>query len=387
MESAIGSKPSHPALVPRLTSVAVDNPDQVGERAPLPVIVLDTPTNDQMGWSKAQLVARTRDVIEEAIRVGCPDVSRERIIYAVAGLCMCGAFTPLTKPVLSDDDDDDAGGKTNPGFRDFIGSTAADLLDWLLDRAVSAPLGGRGRKKLDAGLALRFLVACVNRVIELESLPDNGGKDDVDESLLRGLDWTGQVVRGKIVIPRHLRSKDLLTAAVLAGEKDEEDDRPVGPAGTWDAWGRRASGGMGGHAGYGQMPIPRQSRNNDYHMARAGSGEVDEFESRRSLDSSSSGDTGSGEGFANTWGDARAGIRTGSPVRMSAGGRNKAAAAAVSTSGESGNSNGWKSRSPPGAHEKQDGTVDILHAAVNGVSRGTGSGGAVMPSAGRYILY
>ncbi|KAJ3178674.1 hypothetical protein HK101_010124 [Irineochytrium annulatum] len=208
------------------------------------------------------------------------------------------------------------GGKTNPGFREFVGKSCTDLIDWLLDRAIEPPLGGRGRKKLDAGVALRFLVDVANRVIELEM---QGRKDDVDEALLRGLDLTGQVVRGKIVIPRHLRS--------------------------------------------------------DYNVTRGGSGEADENDIRQSADACAGGDTGSAEGAGST-GEKAAGTATGSPWRIGVGlgGRRRTAAS------DSGAGAGSKSKSPPRAPDA-DGNVDILHAAVNLVPRPTGTAAALLSPA------
>ncbi|KAJ3166571.1 hypothetical protein HK101_011912 [Irineochytrium annulatum] len=108
-------------------------------------IVFYSPTSEQHLWSKANLISRTRSVITSAIASLAPDVHPDRILYAVAGRC----FVPSApRPI---------GGRTNPGFREFEGSSAADLIEWLLDKAVEPPLGGRGRKKLDAGIALRLV--------------------------------------------------------------------------------------------------------------------------------------------------------------------------------------------------------------------------------------
>ncbi|KAJ3131261.1 hypothetical protein HK101_004747, partial [Irineochytrium annulatum] len=64
-------------------------------------------------------------------------------------------------------------------------------------------MGGRGRKRADPGVALRFVVDVVNHVLEAER---DGVKDEVDESVLRGMEWAGHALRGRIVLPRHLRS-------------------------------------------------------------------------------------------------------------------------------------------------------------------------------------
>ncbi|KAJ3173867.1 hypothetical protein HK101_011012 [Irineochytrium annulatum] len=169
---------SAPALVPTL--------DPSTSR-----ILLNPPTPQQLTWDHSALLLRTRSVVLDAIAASLPTAHPDRVLYAVAGRSFVAA---APRPI---------GGKTKPAYKEFGGSTADELLGWLLERAVAAPLGGRGRKKTEAGLALEFVVSVVNHVLEAELA---GRKDEVDENALRGMEWAGHQMKGKIMLPRHLRS-------------------------------------------------------------------------------------------------------------------------------------------------------------------------------------
>ncbi|KAJ3173350.1 hypothetical protein HK101_011067, partial [Irineochytrium annulatum] len=116
----------------------------------------------------------------------------DRLIYALVGR----VFSRLS-PVPF-------GGKLKPGFSSYTGTTPESCLDWMITKALEPPVRGRGRRGvLPPGGALEWLVGEGNEVMRIER---RGGKDEIDELLLRGMMRAGHfVMTGRAVIPMHLR--------------------------------------------------------------------------------------------------------------------------------------------------------------------------------------
>ncbi|KAJ3177071.1 Eukaryotic translation initiation factor 4E type 2 [Irineochytrium annulatum] len=197
--------PPHPPL-PKAGKIAT---------AKNPILTLMPPEGDELGWSRFDLQRHSGSTIRRAIAKALPTTHQDRVLFAIVGRCL----TPDAPRPL--------GGKTHPGYKDAEGTTATELVDWILGKAVEPPLGGRGRKRLDAGTALRFVVETANQVMEEERA---GEKDGVDESLLRGMDWAGTPMKGKVVIPRHLRAGMFIRAdTVYIPRTERRDSKSVSP--------------------------------------------------------------------------------------------------------------------------------------------------------------
>ncbi|KAJ3199318.1 hypothetical protein HDU67_002910 [Dinochytrium kinnereticum] len=119
-----------------------------------------------------------------------------RFIYALTGRVF---VVTAPRPI---------GGKREPGFRAFNGSSAEDVLDWILGIAAAAPLTGRGRKRQPPGEILRFVVGEMNLVLELSRRGEGrlGAKDEMDNLVLRGMAQAGHLPQtGRTLLPERLR--------------------------------------------------------------------------------------------------------------------------------------------------------------------------------------
>ncbi|KAJ3093692.1 hypothetical protein HDU96_002090 [Phlyctochytrium bullatum] len=151
------------------------------------------PTGAQCRWTASELLADCRLVILQAFRDS--GAAPDRLVYALAGRVF-NTTSPLPY-----------GGKKRPGFHAFRGTTADDVLVWILEKAVECPKRGRGRRGiLPPGGALRYVAREVNHLLGLQR---GNGKDLIDDMVLRGLTRTGhrQTYPGqRTLVPSHLRA-------------------------------------------------------------------------------------------------------------------------------------------------------------------------------------
>ncbi|KAJ3095806.1 hypothetical protein HDU97_006488 [Phlyctochytrium planicorne] len=93
--------------------------------------------------------------------------------------------------------------KVSPGFQNYTGETADDLLEWIMEKAIDPPLGGRGRRKEDPGTVMRFVVSKINEILGLLSRKE---KDAMDDAVLKGLVRAGHFEQsGRLMLPVYLR--------------------------------------------------------------------------------------------------------------------------------------------------------------------------------------
>ncbi|KAJ3021749.1 UNVERIFIED_CONTAM: hypothetical protein HDU68_009487 [Siphonaria sp. JEL0065] len=110
-----------------------------------------------------------------------------RFIYCVAGrLFFAAAPLPFGGPRIS------------PGFADFEGKDAEELLAFIISGAYKVYWNLRGRSALEA------VVESVNNILDWHM---RGMKDDLDELCLKGLKKAGHIEWfGGVDVPKHLRS-------------------------------------------------------------------------------------------------------------------------------------------------------------------------------------
>ncbi|KAJ3209214.1 hypothetical protein HDU67_006318 [Dinochytrium kinnereticum] len=176
-------------------------------------VQLRPPQDDEVRWDAKRLKRHCRLVLMEAAE--CIRMEPHRLIYAMAGKVF---VVTAPKPI---------GGKPSPGFKKFRGETPEELLGWILDKAVEAPLSGRGRKKVPPGTVLGFVVAQINEVIKMKS---NQEKDAMDDTVLRGMFRSGHLPEtgGKIVLPEYLRDRANDKEQRPAAQK--HDSRQISPS-------------------------------------------------------------------------------------------------------------------------------------------------------------
>ncbi|KAI8847749.1 hypothetical protein BC829DRAFT_418083 [Chytridium lagenaria] len=153
------------------------------------IILLHAPSPEQSRWTQPQLEEHCIQVF----RIAMDDCGthHDRLIYALAGrIFTINAPRPI-------------GGKKNPGFAEYSGSTTADLMAWIVAKAAEPPNTGRGRKRTTPGEALSYVVENFN---ELMALQRNRNKDAMDDVILKGMTKAGHIERsGRIVLPQYLR--------------------------------------------------------------------------------------------------------------------------------------------------------------------------------------
>ncbi|KAI8851931.1 hypothetical protein BC829DRAFT_415060 [Chytridium lagenaria] len=134
------------------------------------------PKDNQMTWTKEQLKQHCQNTILKVFNyLSSTSNYPERFIYALAGL-MFRQTSPY--PI---------GGKKAPGFRNFCGKTANDLLEWIATQIIIPPIMGRGHRLVEPGTCLRFCASKINEVIRWEI---DRRKDDLDNAVLHGLSKT-----------------------------------------------------------------------------------------------------------------------------------------------------------------------------------------------------
>ncbi|KAJ3199168.1 hypothetical protein HDU67_003066, partial [Dinochytrium kinnereticum] len=156
------------------------------------VIAIHSPSLEQSRWNQSQLEEHFEGVFRSAM-ADC-GTHPDRLIYALAGRTF-NVNSP--RPI---------GGKKNPGFAEYSGTTPEDLLQWLVTKAAEPPNTGRGRKRTAPGEALKFIVEQLN---ELMGLQRNRHKDAMDDAILKGMSKAGHIKSsGRIVIPQYLREDE-----------------------------------------------------------------------------------------------------------------------------------------------------------------------------------
>ncbi|KAJ3224946.1 hypothetical protein HDU81_008254 [Chytriomyces hyalinus] len=143
--------------------------------------------------SKDDMIEETYATLQQAFSHGRAAAnSIERCIYILAGFM----FWPHSALPFG-------GPKGNPGFTQFNGETAQDLLRFIVMGAVKKYRHMRGRDALD------LVVSSSNKVLELQQL---GAKDVMDEYMLKGMKKAGHVpFFGASYIPprlQHVREGD-----------------------------------------------------------------------------------------------------------------------------------------------------------------------------------
>ncbi|KAJ3118293.1 hypothetical protein HDU96_002731 [Phlyctochytrium bullatum] len=161
-------------------------------------LVAREPDGDKTGLNANQLLQRTVDVFYVALNAVCNNPCR--LIYAL------GSRVFTTKAVRP------LGGR-NPEFLEYDGETPEDFLEFILAKAIEPPMNGRGRKKVDPGECLQFVMLEMNDVIKLHR---NGCKDEIDNMLLTGMTKAGHIQLGnKIVIPADFRMERKVPLSVV----------------------------------------------------------------------------------------------------------------------------------------------------------------------------
>ncbi|KAJ3254384.1 hypothetical protein HDU77_004124 [Chytriomyces hyalinus] len=151
-------------------------------------------TSNRLHLEKYPYLSSKDDMIEATYATLQLAFSRqiERCIYILAGFM----FWPHSALPFG-------GPKGNPGFAQFNGETAQDLLRFIVTGAVKKYRHMRGRDALD------LVVGSANKVLELQQL---GAKDVMDEYMLKGMKKAGHVpFFGASYIPprlQHVPDKD-----------------------------------------------------------------------------------------------------------------------------------------------------------------------------------
>ncbi|KAJ3100395.1 hypothetical protein HDU96_010356 [Phlyctochytrium bullatum] len=151
-------------------------------------LVARNPIGDETTLTANEFLQQTMDMFYVALN----DVSNNpcRLIYALASRVFT---TKAIRPL----------GGRNPEFLEYDGDTPEDLLEFILSKAIEPPTNGRGRKKVEPGDCLSYVVKEMNDVIKLQR---NGCKDEIDNMLLAGMTRTGHIqLENRIVIPEDLR--------------------------------------------------------------------------------------------------------------------------------------------------------------------------------------
>ncbi|KAJ3224633.1 hypothetical protein HDU78_010866, partial [Chytriomyces hyalinus] len=126
-------------------------------------------------------------------------VSENRLIYITAGLM----FTPAAPTPFG-------GSKTRPGYTEYIGTTVASLLLYLVESSFKRYWTCRGREALD------FLVCCANKARKLHFV---GDADGLNELMLKGIKKAGHIAWNKPVrIPEALRHRQEVQSDVARSE-------------------------------------------------------------------------------------------------------------------------------------------------------------------------
>ncbi|KAJ3253684.1 hypothetical protein HDU77_004440, partial [Chytriomyces hyalinus] len=126
-------------------------------------------------------------------------VSENRLIYITAGLM----FTPAAPTPFG-------GSKTRPGYTEYIGTTVASLLLYLVESSFKRYWTCRGREALD------FLVCCANKARQLHFA---GDADVLNELMLKGIKKAGHIAWNKPVkIPEALRHRQEVQSDVAGSE-------------------------------------------------------------------------------------------------------------------------------------------------------------------------
>ncbi|KAJ3111258.1 hypothetical protein HDU96_005870 [Phlyctochytrium bullatum] len=156
------------------------------------VIEVMQPDNIQRHWTRHELQDHVYRTILDAFR-HTSETNPDRFIFALAGRL----FHPNSPyPV---------GGKKNPGYLNYRGEKARDLLTWIASQIIIPPVLGRGHRSVEPGTCLRY---CVDRVNEILGWERMGNKDDLDNAVLGGLAKTNQWERGsngQLLIPKQYR--------------------------------------------------------------------------------------------------------------------------------------------------------------------------------------
>ncbi|KAI8846767.1 hypothetical protein BC829DRAFT_418905 [Chytridium lagenaria] len=137
-------------------------------------------------------------------------------MYALAGK----VFSITSPPPFS-------GSKRHPGYLDFNGPSASDIIKWIVEKIFDRLEQGsinsserkskRTKKEVDV---LEFVVKSFNEVVK------ETGKDWMDDLVLRGLTRTGHyLVQGRAIIPKYLRAD-----GGVVGKKTTKKMMPVTPS-------------------------------------------------------------------------------------------------------------------------------------------------------------
>ncbi|KAJ3113320.1 hypothetical protein HDU96_003531 [Phlyctochytrium bullatum] len=155
-------------------------------------LVAREPIGDERRLTADELLQRTVDTFCVALNDVCKNP--RRLIYAMTSR----VFTPKAVRPL---------GGRSPEYLEYDGDTPEDLLEFILAKAIEPPRNGRGRKKVEAGECLQFVVREMNDVIKLHL---RECKDELDNLLLSGMTKTGHIELGnRIIIPEDLRHGSL----------------------------------------------------------------------------------------------------------------------------------------------------------------------------------
>ncbi|KAJ3118311.1 hypothetical protein HDU96_002468 [Phlyctochytrium bullatum] len=153
-------------------------------------LVARDPIGDETKLTSEQLLQQTMDVFYAALNDVCNNPCR--LIYSLASRVFT---TKAVRPL----------GGRSPEFLEYDGDTPEDLLEFILAKAIEPPTNGRGRKKVEAGECLEFVVQEMNDIIRIHR---NDGKDEIDNMLLSGMTKAGHItikLGNRIVIPEELR--------------------------------------------------------------------------------------------------------------------------------------------------------------------------------------
>ncbi|KAJ3113216.1 hypothetical protein HDU96_003650 [Phlyctochytrium bullatum] len=220
-------------------------------------VVCCQPTGNQVMWRFERMRDECVEAFNAAIRAthAVPD----RLIYAFASRVF---VVEMPRPI---------GGKRKAGFLSFEGETPQDVLVWIVEKAIAAPMR-RGRGKiLNPGDLLQRVVREFNEVLQMHYAHQ---KDDLDNMVLKGMRRARHLVDtgARTVLPAHLRegrvaSPESAAAAEPATRRGSRSERRESSSSVANPNVRvvdyRISGGSGDGEGDSEdlrTPIPQSTR-------------------------------------------------------------------------------------------------------------------------------